>query len=135
MGNVRTPQDGLDLIAAAGVEARLVLDCVHLVRTGCTADDVRAVPAARIGHLQLCDGPASLTPEEIGVEAMADRLYPGEGTFPLVDILAAIPEDVTIGLEVPNLARQRRGLSGTERAREAIDAAQSVLARVGGGTR
>jgi sugar phosphate isomerase/epimerase len=130
MGNVRTPQDGLDLIATAGVDGRLVLDCVHIVRTGCTPEDVRALPAGRIGYLQLCDGPASLTPEEVGIEAMADRLYPGEGSFPLVDIVAAIPEGVPVGLEVPNLARQQRGLSGAERAREAIAAARSVLARV-----
>jgi sugar phosphate isomerase/epimerase len=135
MGNVRTPQDGLGLIAAAGVDARLVLDCVHLVRTGCTADDVRALPPDRVGYLQLCDGPASIAPDDVGVEAMADRQYPGEGDFPLVDILGAIPPDVRVGLEVPNLARQERGLSGTARAREAIEAARSVLARVDGRVR
>ena len=52
MGHVRTPQDGLDLIEASGVDARLIIDCVHLVRTDCTAETVRTIPDARIGYLQ-----------------------------------------------------------------------------------
>jgi sugar phosphate isomerase/epimerase len=132
MGHVRTPQDGLDLIEASGVDARLVIDCVHLVRTGGTAETVRAIPDARIGYLQLCDGPASIAPAELGVEATASRLYPGEGAFPLADIIAAIPVHVALGLEVPNLARQRQGIPPTDRAREAINAARSVLEQVEG---
>jgi sugar phosphate isomerase/epimerase len=130
MGNVRTPQDGLDLIEASEVDARLVIDCVHLIRTGCTAETVRAIPDARIGYVQMCDGPASIAPEQVGVEATANRLYPGEGAFPLGDILAAIPPHVAVGLEVPNLARQRRGIPAIDRAREAINAARSVLEQV-----
>ena len=45
MGNIRTPRDGLELIEAAGVEARLVIDCVHLVRTGCTSESLREIPS------------------------------------------------------------------------------------------
>jgi len=132
MGNVRTPQDGLDLIEAAGVNARLTIDCVHLVRTGCTPETVKELPAGRIGYVQLCDGPASIAPEDLGIEAMAERLYPGEGAFPLVDILAAIPPDVTLGLEVPSLSRQQRGVGPTDRAREALAAARSVLEQLEG---
>ena len=135
MGNVRTPQDGLNLIEAAGVEARLVIDCTHLVRTGGTAETVRAIPAARIGHVQVCDGPAAIAPEALGVEAMANRLYPGEGDFPLIDILAAIPPDATVGLEVPNIARQQQGISASDRAREAINAVRSILDQVEGRAR
>jgi len=133
MGNVRTPQEGLALIDAAGVDARLVLDCVHLVRTGCTADTLRQLPASRIGYFQMCDGPASLTEEEIGVEAMADRLYPGEGVFPIAELLGAIPAEVTVGLEVPNLARQQAGVSAADRAGEALRAARAVVAQTGRG--
>ncbi len=129
MGNVRTPQDGLDLIGDAGVEAALVVDCAHLVRTGGTAETVRAMPPERIGHLQLCDGPASIAREQVLVEASADRLYPGEGEFPLADILGAVPPEVVVGLEVPNIARLERGLSATDRAREALGAARAACSR------
>jgi sugar phosphate isomerase/epimerase len=130
MGNVRTPQDGADLIRAAGVDAKLVIDCVHLVRTGCTADTLRTIPPEYVGHVQICDGPAEATPDEIGLEATANRLYPGEGDFPLLEILAAVPPGATLGLEVPNLDRLQRGVAPAERAREALSAARAVLDRV-----
>jgi sugar phosphate isomerase/epimerase len=130
MGNVRTPQDGLDLIRAAGVDAKLVVDCVHLIRTGCTSAVLRDIAPEYVGHVQICDGPAVIAPDEIGLEATANRLYPGEGDFPLVDILAAVPAGATLGLEVPNVARLERGMSPKERAGEAFSAAQAVLAQV-----
>jgi sugar phosphate isomerase/epimerase len=130
MGNVRTPQDGVDLIRAAGVDARLVIDCLHLVRTGCTADALLAIPPEYVGHVQICDGPAAVTPDELGLEATANRLYPGEGAFPLVEILAAVPPGATLGLEVPNVARLERGMPPADRAREALSAARAVLDQV-----
>jgi sugar phosphate isomerase/epimerase len=131
MGNIRTPRDGLELIEAAGVEARLVIDCVHLVRTGCSSESLREIPESRIGHFQMCDGPASLSDEEIGVEATAHRLYPGEGDFPLAEIVAAIPAEVTVGLEVPNLTRQQAGVAAEERARQALESARYIIDLVG----
>ena len=127
MGNVRTPRDGLELIEAAGVDARLVIDCAHLIRAGGTAASLRDIPGSSIGRLQLCDGPAELTDGEILVEAMANRLYPGEGDFPLAEVVAAIPSDVMVGLEAPNLARQQAGVPAEERARQALDSARAIV--------
>ena len=42
-------------------------------------------------------------------------MYPGEGGFPLVEILAALADDVTVGLEVPSLARLQRGVPAADR--------------------
>lgn len=127
MGNVRTPQDGAALVRAAGVDARLVLDAVHLVRTGTTPEALHDIPAELIGYFQICDGPATLSPEQFGVEATGDRLYPGEGTFPLAAFLNAIPDDTPLGVEVPSLTRQQRGASLEDRAREAFASSQRLL--------
>jgi sugar phosphate isomerase/epimerase len=127
MGNVRTPDEGLDLIRAAGVDAALVVDCIHLVRVGGSAETLRSIPAQHLAHVQICDGPAVIGPEEIGVEATANRLYPGEGGLPLAEILAAVPEEATFGVEVPNLARQERGIAPEDRAGEALAAARTVV--------
>jgi len=62
-------------------------------------------------------------------------LYPGEGEFHLADILRAAPPNVVVGLEVPNIARLERGLSATDRAREALGAARRVLEQSEGGAR
>jgi sugar phosphate isomerase/epimerase len=130
MGNVRTPQDGLNLIRTAGVDAKLVIDCLHLVRAGCTADALLAIPPEYVGHVQICDGPSVIDPDELGFESTANRLYPGEGAFPLAEILAAIPPGATLGLEVPNVGRLERGVPPAHRAREAMSAARAVLDRV-----
>jgi sugar phosphate isomerase/epimerase len=132
VGNVRTPQDGLDLIRAAGVDAKLVIDCVHFVRTGCTVEELRAISPEYVGHVQICDGPAMIAADELGFESTANRLYPGEGAFPLAEILAAVPPGATLGLEVPNVARLERGVPPADRAREALSAARAVLDRVAG---
>lgn len=58
---------------------------------------------------------------------MADRLYPGEGDFPLAEVVAAIPSDVMVGLEVPILAGQQAGVPAKERARHALDSAPAIV--------
>lgn len=127
MGGTRTVEEGVALIDAAGVEAALVIDCVHLVRTGGTPATLRALAPGRIGHVQLCDGPATLPLDRLGEEAMADRLYPGEGAFPLAELLGAVPGQVSLGIEAPSLARRQRGIAPLSRAREAFAATQALL--------
>lgn len=129
MGNVRTPRDGTALIHSAGIDARLVLDVLHLVRTGTTPASLRDIPADRIGYLQICDGPDTIMPEELGTEATANRLYPGEGAFLLVELVAMLAADVPLGVEVPSLTRRRRGDPPLARAREALAATWALLAR------
>ncbi len=132
MGRTRTLQDGIDLIDAAGVDVGLVVDCVHLIRTGRGAHDIARADPRRIAHLQICDGPLNLSDDEIASEASVERLYPGEGEFPLIDILRAIPPTATVGLEAPSRSRRERGESPLQRAREAAAATRNVLARAGG---
>ncbi len=132
MGVTRTLQDGLELIDAANVDAGLVVDCVHLVRTGCGAIDIANADPRRIAYVQLCDGVANLPDDQIGREASEERLYPGEGEFPLVEILRAVPPSATLGVEVPSRSRRERGESPLQRARGAFSAASHVLERAGG---
>jgi sugar phosphate isomerase/epimerase len=130
MGATRTLEDGADLIGAAGVNVRLVVDIIHLIRTGGSPRSLGAIAPERIGHIQVCDGPAIVAKDAIGHESIANRLYPGEGEFPLVELLRAAPSHASIGVETPSLERQKRGLSPLERAREAIGATRDLLKRV-----
>lgn len=132
MGATRTVQEGADLAAAAGVDVRIVVDCLHLMRTGTTPDSLARVSAERIGYIQLCDGPARIADEDIGPESVANRLYPGEGEFPLVAYLKALPAGVPMGVETPNQARLDRGMRPLDRARAALVAAKAVCQQAGG---
>lgn len=132
MGATRTVQEGAALAEEAGVDVRIVVDCLHVMRTGTTPESLAQIPAERIGYIQLCDGPAVIADAEIGPESVANRLYPGEGEFPLVAYLKALPTGVPIGVETPNQARLDQGMSPLDRARTAFAAAQAVCNQAGG---
>jgi hypothetical protein len=60
-------------------------------------------------------------------EDSADRMVPGEGEFPLREILAVLPPDLVIGLEVPMLSRAEAGEATRERARRCVQGARALL--------
>ena len=127
MGATRTLQDGVELIEAAGVNARLVVDCLHVIRTGGSAQSLAAIPAERIAYVQICDGPLAIDPDAIGPESVANRLFPGDGEFPLAELLSVVPAHAHLGVETPNQERLERGLSPLERAREALTATRQLV--------
>lgn len=123
---IRTVRDAVAVIEAAGVDAGVVLDCLHFVRAGADMGEL-AAHAHHIAYVQLCDGPATIAPEQIGEEAMAERLYPGEGDFPLMDILQHIPQGTPMGVEVPSRSRTARGMALDERLGSLTEAAAALL--------
>ena len=129
-GKTHTLVQARDLILASGADVGITLDPHHLIRGGGSLADMAEIPAGMIRYVQLCDGPAVIAPELAPTEAIADRLYPGEGDFPLVEMLRLAPGDVTIGIECPSLTRVRAGRSPTEQAIEARAAMEAVLAKI-----
>jgi sugar phosphate isomerase/epimerase len=110
--------------------AALLLDTLHLMRSGGQVADLAALPPERIAYLQLCDAPA--TPPADGdyiFEARANRLYPGEGGLPLAEIIRALPPATPISLEVPY--QRHAKASATERASAAAQATRDFLASAG----
>jgi sugar phosphate isomerase/epimerase len=61
---------------------------------------------------------------------MFERLVPGEGDLPLRDILAALPADIVIEIEVPQRSLALAGVSPIERLRPCVEAARRLLADV-----
>ncbi|HEX8056508.1 MAG TPA: TIM barrel protein [Novosphingobium sp.] len=97
-----------DVGAANG---KLLLDAMHVYRSGATSADVAAIDPAMIAHVQLCDVPMPARADNYGEEARNDRLAPGEGDLPLADFVRALPAEVTIGLEVPMVSKAEAGMS------------------------
>ena len=61
-------------------------------------------------------------------EACFERMVPGTGELPLVDILAALPSEVVIGLEVPLRSQADLGIGPHERLGRCVEAARDLLA-------
>jgi sugar phosphate isomerase/epimerase len=128
MGKVRTLEDAVAFITDSGEpNVGITVDFLHLVRTGGTAADLAKVDPKLIGYIQICDGPAGLAREEWNNEGFEQRQVPGEGEFPLAVLLAAVPAEVTIGVEVPQRSRREAGVSAAERARLAVAGARRLL--------
>lgn len=123
---VRDISSASGIVRASGIGS-LVLDTLHLVRGGYSAADVGA-SADLIGYVQLSDGPAEMPIEGRWHEAVSERLVPGEGIFPLIDILRLIRPNSIFELEVPQVAAMKSGVTAAERAGRAIAAGRKLLA-------
>jgi len=103
---IKTIQIAAQVVRAAGCSnGKILIDALHLFRSGGSVADVQAEDPKLIGALQLCDAPlqgpdANDTPA-ILAEARAGRLPPLEGELPLIDLVKAVPPTTPISVEVP----------------------------------
>ena len=108
---------------------RILIDTMHFVRSGSGASDIAALDASVIGYVQLCDVPLRSKHSSYMEEALYERMVPGTGELPLLDILTALPEDVVIGLEVPQRSLAEAGVGPHERVARCVEAARGLLSR------
>jgi sugar phosphate isomerase/epimerase len=106
---------------------RLLLDTMHLGRSGATAAEIAALDPAMIGYVQLCDAPLKAVNPNYMDEATFDRMVPGEGELPLREYLSALPKGLTVSLEVPSRTLAKAGLSVRERLQRCVKAARALL--------
>ena len=96
--------DALEVVSAANRHnGGLLVDALHLSRSGGSPVDLRTAPARLISSAQLCDAVAArpTTHEALIKEARSARLPPGHGALPLRDLLAELPEGTALSVEVP----------------------------------
>lgn len=128
-GVARTLPRALELVGAVGhANFRLLLDTMHLFRSGSTVADVAALDPALIAHVQLCDVPMPAVIESYMEEALWERRAPGDGDLPLRAFLAAIPADVPIGIEAPIRSEALAGVSDRERLARCLAQARALMA-------
>ena len=82
---------------------RLLVDALHLSRTGADLAKIGPLDSSVVSYVHLCDGVATPPADEPGLrnEARTGRFYPGEGELPLGAFLAAMPAEARLGLEAP----------------------------------
>lgn len=102
----------------------VLVDALHLARSGGSPGDLIRLPPSMIRSVQLCDAQAE-RPEDTAAliaEARGGRLLPGFGALPLGDLLGVIPQDAVISVEVPKGAEP-----GEVHLRALFDATTRIL--------
>ncbi len=131
---VRSLEAAARVVEATGApNAGLLLDALHLDRSGATPADLAALDPTRIVFAQLCDArllAARPSDEALLQEARTARLPAGTGELPLFDFLDALPPGLEIEYEV---ARQdladRTPAEKARAARADADAFMATYAR------
>ena len=90
------------MVEAAGAGG-IIVDAIHLHRSGGTPQDVAALPPGMLAYFQICDAPAKIpdTEEELIFQARRARLPPGQGGLDLQGMLRALPPGTAISIETP----------------------------------
>jgi sugar phosphate isomerase/epimerase len=146
---VKTLSDAVVLVGES--DGGIIIDPLHLQRSGGTPADVRSLDPKLIAYCQLCDAPLAAPhnlprPRELprgqsvegitdlALEARAVRLLPGDGELPLAEIVSAVPAGVPLSVETPNLAllESLGAIEFARRARQAVARLLTVAAPAGG---
>lgn len=112
--------------AVAQPNLKIMIDTLCLIRTGGTAPDLAALPASYFGCVQLCDGYGIYQSSTYFKEAQ-DRIMPGEGDWPLIDILNALPAHLPVDIEAPSRTAKAAGMPAVDRAQWAVTATKRLL--------
>ncbi len=122
---IRTLAEAAHLVQASGAaNAGILVDPLHLARSGGTADDVGRLPRQWLPYLQFCDAASVLPAQDLaaaGDEARRSRLLPGQGALPLSGLLEATPADAALSLEVPDGWHHPDPLARAREVRRAVD--------------
>ena len=120
----------LRLITEAKRDAVICIDPLHLARSGSSPADVKALDPKYVPYAQISDGvlePGEPNPALFGKLGMGTRKMPGEGTLPLRGLLAALPKDVPLSVELPH-ALAPAGTSPRDWAKITADRTRQYLA-------
>jgi sugar phosphate isomerase/epimerase len=127
---VRTIDAARRLVEAAGEpNGRVLIDTLHVARSGATPADVAALDPKWLAYYQIADarGSRPASDDALRAEARGDRYLPGEGELPLAAIVAALPAGLPVGVEAPCLEHAAKPV--VERGRLAGAALRRFLDR------
>lgn len=111
--------------------AALLVDALHLDRSGGTAADVAQLPQGWLSYTQLCDAPATRPASDdaaaIIEEAVFGRMQLGTGALDLAGLVHALPANIPISVELRSQALYDAYPDAAERARATAQATRRFL--------
>lgn len=124
---LKTLDSALAVLEGAGQpNGKLLIDAIHLSRSGGHPRDLIKVAPELFAFAHLCDAPLRQpSMEDLQTETRQQRLLPGKGELWLDEFVAALPPTLQIGIEAPSLATA--GLPVAEKVAMNASAARHVL--------
>ncbi|CAA0125532.1 Uncharacterised protein [Halioglobus japonicus] len=102
--NITSLQQALDVVQdVAHPAGGILVDALHLHRTGGSANDLCGIEPRLMPYLQLCDAkaqPHDSSTAGLIEDALYRRLLPGDGELPLNDILRQLEPQLPLSLEI-----------------------------------
>ena len=111
---------------------RLLIDTMHITRSGSTPAEIAALDPDLIDYIQLADAPRVPTIASYMEEAMFERMVPGEGELGLRDWLRVLPRDRVYAIEVPQRSLARAGQTPHQRLGACVAGVRKLFAEVYG---
>jgi sugar phosphate isomerase/epimerase len=112
----------------------LLIDPIHVDRSGSAIADIAALDPALLPYAQFCDAPAERPdPADFNaviVDAIDLRRQCGEGGLPLAALYRALPPGIPLSIELRSIALRERFPDLGERARAVATATRRWLAAV-----
>jgi sugar phosphate isomerase/epimerase len=112
---------------AGRANAHILVDALHVFRSGSSLAELATLDPALLGTFQLCDA-ARVAPQADALltEARTNRLLPGAGGLDLRGLMLALPASIPYGVELP-IAGQFPTLSPIARATMMVEATRAFL--------
>lgn len=127
--NVKNLAQAEYIVNQAGQEnAAILIDALHFDRSDSTIEQVKTLNPKQLNYVQLCDGFAEYDPSDEALIKIArsNRLVPGQGEIDLVGLIRALPKEIMLAAEVPNLVLAER--PALERAEINLQAMKQLVA-------
>jgi sugar phosphate isomerase/epimerase len=114
------------LTDVAPANAGILVDALHLSRSGGSPADLANYDPSLFSYMHLCDAPGTPPPPDgLRAEARGERLYPGDGELWLSAFVAAFPPGTPAAIEAPT--KRHAAASPLDRARLAGAACRHLL--------
>jgi sugar phosphate isomerase/epimerase len=127
---VKDAKAALRVMALAGhpKNAGILVDALHFGRSTSTLADIACMPPHLLHYAQMCDAKAGLnfSTEELIHTARQERQLPGEGSIDLKGLFNALPSDVPVSIEIPDMVRAK-AIGDKAWAEKALQATRHTL--------
>jgi sugar phosphate isomerase/epimerase len=127
---VKDAKSALRVLQLAGEpsNAGILVDALHFGRSTTSLEDIASLPPHLLHYAQMCDAQAGLnfSTDEMIHTARQERQLPGEGSIHLKALFAALPSDIPVSIEIPDMIRSR-AMGDLAWAQKSLQATQAVL--------